>query len=269
MTRDTRQALATRLRLLHHLATPLVLPNAWDACSARSVEAAGFQAVATTSGGVAASLGWEDGQNLPVEAMFEAIAHIARVVELPVTADVEGGYGLPADELVARLIASGAVGCNIEDTDHAHERRLVPPDEQVGRLRSIREAALAAGVNLVINARVDVFIRAEQRGYDQIDEAVERANRYSQAGADCVYPIGANEDEIGGFVGRYRGTVNAMARPGIARLSRLSELGIARISFGSKLQRLAIDDLGRRLTMIASGQDDWHQSATGRSRRSL
>ena len=257
--RDAQAALAARLRFLHHHSTPLVLPNAWDAASARAVEAAGFGAVATTSGGVAASLGWEDGQKLPVDVMFDAIARITRAVDLPVSADVEAGYDLPAAELVGLLIATGAVGCNIEDTDHARGRELVPIEAQVERLTSVKEAALAAGIDVVLNARVDVFLRRSLGAENGLEEAVERATRYTEAGADCIYPIGADEEQLASFVARFRGVVNAMARPANPRLSRLFELRISRISFGSRLQQLTTQSFGQRLAVIASGADAWHE----------
>ncbi|MHB1785433.1 MAG: isocitrate lyase/PEP mutase family protein, partial [Acidimicrobiales bacterium] len=225
-------ALATRLRLLHHADTPLILPNAWDAASARAVQEAGFPAVATTSGGVAASLGWPDGEQVPADEMFAAIARIVRSVDVPVTADIEAGYGLSAVELVDRLIGSGAVGCNIEDTDHVHGRTLVSTEIQAQRLASVKEAAVAAGVDVVVNARVDVFLRQGGNDNEAVEEAVGRAERYAEAGADCVYPIGANEAQLAVFIGRFRGVVNGMVRPGVVRLSRLRGLGVARISFG-------------------------------------
>jgi 2-methylisocitrate lyase-like PEP mutase family enzyme len=177
------------LRSLHVPGSPLVLPNAWDVASARAVVAAGFPAVATTSGGVAATLGYEDHEGAPGDEMLAVAARIARDVDVPVTVDAERGYGLAPAELVAALDDTGAAGCNLEDTDHGNGR-LVDAVEQAAWLREIRDAA-AAGYPLVLNARIDVFLGAprERPQLDLVHAALERARAYVDAGADCVYPI--------------------------------------------------------------------------------
>ncbi|TVT24160.1 isocitrate lyase/phosphoenolpyruvate mutase family protein, partial [Amycolatopsis rhizosphaerae] len=175
---------AAALRALHVPGRPVLLPNVWDADTARLVEEAGYPVVATSSVAVAAALGYPDGEQAPAGEMFAAAARIARAVSVPVTVDAESGYGLPAPEFVARLLDTGAVGCNLEDTDHALGR-VRPIAEQADRLAAVRAAA---GDALVINARIDLFLRAEdQRAV--LPEAVERARAYLDAGADCVYPI--------------------------------------------------------------------------------
>src|SRR3954463_6097970 len=145
------------LRSLQRPGTPLLLPNAWDVATARAVVAAGFPVVATTSGGVAATLGHEDHEGAPADEMLAAAARIARGVEVPVTVDAEAGYGMEPPELVAALRDAGAAGCNLEDTDHATDR-LPDPGEHAEWLRAIRQAAADAGYPLVINARIDVFL---------------------------------------------------------------------------------------------------------------
>src|SRR3954470_15205515 len=145
------------LRSLHRPGEPLLLPNAWDVATAKAVVAAGFDAVATTSVGVAAALGYEDHERAPADEMFAAAARIARAVDVPVTVDAEAGYGLEPAELVSALRSAGAAGCNLEDTDHA-AARLRDPDEHAEWLRAVREAASADGYRPVINARVDVFL---------------------------------------------------------------------------------------------------------------
>src|SRR5205085_1180670 len=132
---------AEQLRALHHQATPLVLPNAWDAGTAKLVVEAGFPAVATTSSGVATSLGWPDGEQTPVDEVFAALARIARVVQVPVTANIEAGYGLAPDQLIHRLLESGAVGCNLEDTDHTHGHTLRDAEKQAQTLETVKRAA--------------------------------------------------------------------------------------------------------------------------------
>src|SRR3990170_3842632 len=145
------------LRSLHRPGAPLLLPNAWDVATARAVVAAGFPVVATTSWGVAGTLGYEDHEAAPADEMLAAAARIARGVELPVTVDAEAGYGMDPAELVAALRSAGASGCNLEDTDHATDS-LRDPDRHAEWLRAVRQAASADGYRLVINARVDVFL---------------------------------------------------------------------------------------------------------------
>ncbi|HEX2040968.1 MAG TPA: isocitrate lyase/phosphoenolpyruvate mutase family protein [Acidimicrobiales bacterium] len=222
---------AAALRALHAGPALLVLPNAWDAASARAVEKAGFPAVATSSGAVARTLGWDDGEAMPVEEALAAVARIARAVDVPVTADVEGGYGLSPAELAERLLAAGAVGCNYEDTDHGGDDVLVPAERQAERIAALRAAA---GDNLVINARVDTYVH----GIDDYDETVRRARLYLEAGADCVYPITlAEEAAIGALVRDLQAPVNVYVRPQAPSLARLAELGVRRASFGSGLFR--------------------------------
>ena len=225
---------AEALRRLHSDPRPLVLPNAWDVASARLVVKAGFPVVATSSGAVAATLGYEDDDSMPVDEAFDVIARIARSVSVPVTADVEAGYRLSPKDLVERLLEAGAVGCNLEDTDHHGDTDLLDAGENAERLRAVREAATEAGAEIVLNARVDV-LRREGGRRDLFEEAVRRARLYLQAGADCVFPIRLADDElIGEFVRRVEGPVNVVAA-GAPPLARLAELGVARISFAGSL----------------------------------
>ncbi|HET7407459.1 MAG TPA: isocitrate lyase/phosphoenolpyruvate mutase family protein [Mycobacteriales bacterium] len=248
--------LAAQLRDAHHAGGPLVLPNAWDAASARSVAAAGFP-VATTSGGVAAALGYPDGERIPADEMFAAAARIAAAVDVPVTADIESGYGLSPDELVTRLLAAGVVGCNLEDTDHRERGALVPVDVQAQRLADVKEAAQQQGVDIVVNARVDVFVQQVGSAGERVALSLQRAAEYVAAGADCVYPILANAEQLAEFAASHPGPVNGMVRPTDPTLAELLRLGIARISFGSGLHRSTDQDLQRRLAAIAQGSDDW------------
>jgi 2-methylisocitrate lyase-like PEP mutase family enzyme len=250
MTSDAKTK-AEMLRSLHRAGTPLVLPNAWDAASAQAVVAAGFPVVATTSSGVAASLGWLDGEQTPPVEMFAAVGRMARAVDVPVTADIEAGYGLSPDELVSRLLEAGAVGCNLEDTNHV-SGELVDPEAQAERISAVKAAAQAAGVDIVLNARVDVFLRRREATEDRVAEAVARGRRYRQAGADCVYPIGAGDEaDIAALVGGIEGPVNVLARPGAPTVVRMRELGVARISFGGGFHKEAMMALADRLTAIA------------------
>ncbi|MCH5673716.1 isocitrate lyase/PEP mutase family protein [Streptomyces gilvus] len=208
---------------------PLVLPGPWDAVSARALEEAGFPALATPSAGIAASLGYEDGTT-PADEMFAAVARICRAVEVPVSADVEGGYGLAPTELVERLLEAGAVGCNLEDS---HRGVLKDPREHADWLAQVR---FAAGDQLFVNARVDTFAH----GDGDPGRAIERAALYVAAGADCVYPIDAPTDVLPLLRSGIQGPINVNAKPaGGPEPSELGELGATRVTFGPTLQRWA------------------------------
>jgi 2-methylisocitrate lyase-like PEP mutase family enzyme len=231
---------AEALRALHHAAEMLVLPNAWDVTSAAIVADAGFPASATASNAIAAVLGHPDGEGAPWEEMFAAAGRIARAVSVPVTVDAEAGYGLRPAELVARLLEHGAVGCNLEDTDH-RAGGLVDADAQAERLAAVRAAADGCGVPIVINARVDVFLPAAGVPEpDRVAEAVRRGRRYLDAGADCVYPIGMGEERVvAAVVGELPGPVNGNAG-GALDLPTLRRLGVARVSYGPGFYRRAM-----------------------------
>jgi 2-methylisocitrate lyase-like PEP mutase family enzyme len=238
------------LRSLHVPGSPLVLPNAWDAASARAVVAAGFPVVATTSAGVADALGYDDHEAAPVDEMLGAAARIARAVDVPVTVDAEAGYGLAPEAFVDALARVGAAGCNLEDTDHADET-LVEPKRRAAGLAAVRAAADARGYRLIVNARIDVFLADRERPQAElVDDAVARANAYLAAGADCVYPIFLHEDEaLAAFVGAVDGPVNVLAMQA-PPLGRLAELGVARVSYGALLQRRAMQWLAETLDQL-------------------
>jgi 2-methylisocitrate lyase-like PEP mutase family enzyme len=234
---------AKTLRELHRPGDPVVLPNAWDPPSARRLAATGAAALATTSVGVAEALGYEDGEVTPAEEMLAAVGRIAAAVDVPVTADLEAGYGLSPDELVAGLLEAGAVGLNQEDTDHT-TGRLADPDTHAERLAAIKDAGRRAGVDVVLNARVDSFLRAAPGADPEavLDDAVARGRRYAEAGADCVYPYAARgKAAIRRLVEEVGAPVNIVAVPtGLGR-SELAELGVARVSFGGGLAERALE----------------------------
>jgi 2-methylisocitrate lyase-like PEP mutase family enzyme len=233
---------AATLRDLHRPGNPLVLPNIWDVATAHLVAEAGFPVVATSSSAVANSLGFPDGEQIPAADMFAAVRRIADAVDLPVTADVEAGYGLAGPDLVAAVLAAGAVGINLEDTDHGG-RGLQDPDTQAERIAGIRAAADAAGVPLVINARVDVFIRATDPADHAavFDDGVGRAKHYRDAGADSIYPIAlADPALIGEFVRQVDAPVNIMLRPPAPSVAELAGLGVARISLATGVWRASL-----------------------------
>jgi 2-methylisocitrate lyase-like PEP mutase family enzyme len=245
------------LRSLHRPGTPLLLPNVWDVATAKAVVAAGFPVVATTSGGVAATLGYEDQEGAPAGEMLAAAARIARGVQVPVTVDAEAGYGMQPAELVTALRNAGAAGCNLEDTDHAGPAGgLRDPGRQAEWLRAVRQAASADGYRLVINARVDVFLGPFLAGAgpgtqeDLVPEAVRRANAYLEAGADCVYPILLWEaDALRRFIAEVNGPVNVARLPQVP-LAELAAAGVARVSWGTFLHMDAMARFAEQLTAL-------------------
>ncbi|HEY7463471.1 MAG TPA: isocitrate lyase/phosphoenolpyruvate mutase family protein [Candidatus Limnocylindria bacterium] len=230
-------SLAEQLLSLHHGPRPLILPNAWDVASALAVQRAGAAAIATTSSGVAESLGYPDGEAIPPGEMFAAVARIAVAVSVPVTADVEAGYGLPYEALVSRLLRAGAVGLNLEDTDRSGDApRLGDRDKAAERIGSIRRAADAAGVHVVINARVDSFLRGSGVPDERLEDALKRGIAYREAGADCVYPIWLTDaDAIARLVRELAAPVNVLLRPGAPSVGDLEAMGVRRISVGAGL----------------------------------
>ncbi|MCX4724384.1 isocitrate lyase/phosphoenolpyruvate mutase family protein [Streptomyces sp. NBC_01306] len=214
---------------------PLVLPGPWDAASARVFAEAGFPALATPSAGVSAALGYADG-DAPADEMFAAISRIVRAVEgfgVAVSADIEAGYGLPPDELAGRLLDTGAVGCNLEDSSGGV---LNDAQQNADRLAAFRAAA---GDGLFINARVDTYIR----GAHDPAQTIDRGLRYLAAGADCVYPITAPPDHLPGLASGIGAPLNALFRPNGPSPQELGKLGATRITFGGGQHRQSMERL--------------------------
>jgi 2-methylisocitrate lyase-like PEP mutase family enzyme len=237
MNHDTQRAKAEAFRAMHSGSRILVLPNAWDAMSARVIEEAGARAIATTSAGVAFSVGYPDGEAMPREEMLAAIARIARVVTVPVSADIESGFASDTREVaetVRRVIEAGAVGINLEDQIHDGTRSLYDLDMAVQRVRAAREAASSSGIPIVINARTDVYLLAIGEEDSRFDHAVRRANAYRSAGADCVFiPRVIKPADIARIVSALEGPLNLLASPGIPTVAELERLGVARLSVGT------------------------------------
>ena len=232
-----QHAKAAAFRRMHLEPPLLVLPNAWDVASAKALAAPpGCRALATTSSAVARSLGWEDGERAPRDEMVEAARRIAAAVDVPVSADLERGYGDPAGTARAAWDA-GLVGINFEDSTRAG---LVSRDEQTAAITAIRQAV----PELVLNARVDVFLRI---GGD-VDEAVERANAYLKAGADCAYPILCPPVSIPELARRIDGPMNVIADQGVPGPADLQALGVARLTWGGGLAAVAYDAAVRTVT---------------------
>lgn len=212
---------------------PLVIPNVWDAGSARACARAGFPALATSSAAIAASLGYEDGGGTPPDEMFAAIARIVRSVDVPVTADIEDGYGLAPKELVERLLETGAVGCNLEDS--APRTKAVKDARE--HANWLAEVSVSASDRVVLNARVDTFLYGDR----SVESAVRRARLYIEAGADVIFPILAPAEILPDIAVCVSRPVNALWRPGGASPKDLGTLGAARVTFGGALYTRAVD----------------------------
>jgi 2-methylisocitrate lyase-like PEP mutase family enzyme len=242
-----QQARAAQFRQFHQEAPLLVLPNIWDAVSARIIEQAGFRAVATTSSGVAAALGYRDGQQISRELLLAVLARITRVVACPVTADIEAGYGNDIEEVLQtarEVIATGVVGINIEDSLIHQHTTLAELSYQVDVIKALRELARSIDIPFVINARVDVFLRAIGQPEDRLALAVQRANAYLQAGADCVYPIGIlDHATVASLVQAIHGPINLLGGPSALPLLACEQLGVARVSLAAGVMRSVLGHL--------------------------
>lgn len=219
----------------------LVMANAWDAASARRFEAAGFPAIATTSGGVSAAIGHADHEAAPVEEMLAAAERIIRSVQSPVTVDFEAGYRLSPAEIARRLIDIGAVGLNLEDTDHYGTLGLVPAEAQAERLAAVKAEARALGVDLFLNARVDVFIRREGDVETQLAEGLQRAQLYREAGADCIYPISLSDSTAIRALVDVAQVVNVtVRRGGPIPVAAAAQAGARRVTYATSIFREAM-----------------------------
>lgn len=231
---------ATTLLDLHFGPEVLVLPNVWDAWSAVAVAEAGFPALAIGSHPLADSRGQGDGEAMSLDDAMDGVRRICGAVDVPVTADLESGYGATPSELVERLLEAGAVGLNIEDTVHSEGGRLRSVAEHADYIGGLRAAADAAGVDVVINARTDVFLKHEVP--DPTAEGITRMRACQDAGARCLYPVGALEaDTVRTVLAEVDLPVNLIADPidgaAAGSLADLGELGVRRVTFGPFLQR--------------------------------
>jgi len=240
----TLNAKADAFRNMHHDPPMLILPNAWDAVTARLFVKAGARAIATTSAGIAATLGYADGQNVPRELMVEAIARIARVVDVPVTADLESGYAeSPKDlrESIRAVINAGAIGLNLEDATGDPSQPLFAMEMQIERIRAAREAADNANVPVVINARTDVYLAKVGEVASRFAETVRRLNAYREAGADCLFVPGVTDmPTLTQLVHSVPGPLNVLVGPGMPSVADLQRIGIARLSVGSGIMRATL-----------------------------
>lgn len=243
-------AQAEAFRRMHRGPRVLVLPNAWDVASARIVEEAGAAAIATSSAGVAFSLGYPDGQKISRSEMLGAVARIAARVNLPVSADVEAGYGEQPEDAAATargVIEAGAIGMNLEDTTEASSGPLAEVALQLERIAAVRETARQFGVELVLNARTDVYLLEVGPPEGRFRETVRRLAAYREAGADCLFAPGVRDLEtITKLVRELQYPVNILAGPGSPSIAELQQAGVARVSLGSSPMRAALG-MARRI----------------------
>lgn len=260
MATDKQRVQATRLRELHQEGT-LILANAWDAGSAAMIAGAGADAIATTSAGVSWALGRPDGQHLTRDEMTEVIARIVAAVDVPVSADIEGGYGPdPADvaTTVEAVVRAGAVGINLEDS-LAPGGPLFDSQAQAARIVAARQAAVDAGLpDLLINARTDVFLFGIGDPTDRFDDVLARASAVADAGADCLFVPGLTDiDTLSSLVAKTTLPINVMVGPGSPSIAELRAIGVRRVSVGQAVAQAAYS-LARRATaeLLATGTYD-------------
>lgn len=245
---------ADAFRRLHAGPRVLVLPNVWDVASARIVELAGFPAIATSSAGVAWALGYPDGERISREEMGAVVARIVRAVAVPVTADMEAGYG-PGPEAAAAtaraVVAAGAVGMNLEDAADADGTALVDVTLQAERIGAARAAAVGARVPIVINARTDVFLSGIGEPASRLAHAVRRLNAYHAAGAESLFCPGVTDAAtIAALVRELDGPLNILASPGAPPIPELERLGVRRVSLGARVMRAALGAVRRVATEL-------------------
>jgi 2-methylisocitrate lyase-like PEP mutase family enzyme len=249
MAKQTQREMARNFLDLHHGPAILVLPNAWDVPSARIFEDAGFQAIATSSAGVANSLGYPDGEKIPRDEMLAAVRRIAEAVQVPVTADMEAGFGKTPEEVAetARaVIAAGAVGMNLEDGVDGKPDFLTDVNRQKETIGAVLEAAANAGMPFVLNARTDIFLHAIGPAETRLARTIERLNAYRAAGAQSLFAPGVKDKETIAQIKRgVAGPLNILATVGTPPVAELQLLGVARVSFGSGPVRATFGLLGR------------------------
>ena len=246
---DKQKQKAEAFRAMHRGQRILMLPNAWDVSSARVIEEAGFGAIATTSAGIAFTLGYPDGQRISRNEMLQAVSRIAAVLKVPVTADVEAGYGdRPEDaaQTALAVIESGAVGMNLEDASGDANHPLVELPLQLEKIAAVQQAARTAGVPIVLNARTDVYLLQVGPVEKRYDQALRRLTAFRDAGADCVFLPGLRDaTTIGRMVKDLDFPLNILAGPGSPSVPELQQLGVARVSLGSSPMRATLGLLGR------------------------
>lgn len=233
LNKELLQRRAATLLDLHRPGDPVVLPTVWDAWSAKLAVEAGFAALTVGSHPVADSVGKPDGEGMTFDDLLARVAQITTAVDVPVSVDIESGYGEAAQRLIDGLLGAGAVGFNLEDTVHKEGKRLRSVQEHAGLVGQLREAADASDVHVVINARTDLFLRGDGDDADRVDRVIARLSAAAEAGADVLYPVGRHDpDTMHRLTSELPLPVNAIAVPDHDDLASFGPLGVARISFG-------------------------------------
>ncbi len=237
MSKQVLEDRAAALLALHRPGNPVILPTVWDAWSARLAVDAGFSALTVGSHPVADSIGKADSEGMTFDDLLTRVSQITAAVDVPVSVDIESGYGEAPERLIEGLLDAGAVGLNIEDTVHSEGGRLRSASEHAELVGALRAAADAAGVHVVINARTDLFIRQDGDESDRVDRAIARLTEAADAGADVLYPVGRHDpDTLRRLAAELPLPINAIALPDQSDPASFGPLGVARISFGPFLQ---------------------------------
>ena len=256
---------AEKFRSLHNRKRILVLPNAWDVPSARVFEDEGFPAVATSSAGMMVSIGFPDGESIGPGEFLSAVRRIARVLTVPLSADIVGGFGhnpIEVGRMVTKVVAAGAVGINIEDFVH-QTGRLLPVEKQLVKLRQLKKLSSSLETQFVINARTDAYRFGEGDEESKFEEAVRRARAYRDVGVDCVYPMGlTTRASITSFVKALDFPVNVMVRKGLPSVGELEKIGVARVSFGPSASYAAMGLL-KHASREVLGKGTYHKLVEG------
>ncbi|BBZ79076.1 PEP phosphonomutase and related enzymes [Mycolicibacterium anyangense] len=224
---------AATLLALHQPGNPVVLPTVWDAWSAKLAVEAGFTALTVGSHPVADSIGKPDNEGMTFDDLLTRVTQITAAVDVPISVDIESGYGLPAGRLIEGLLGAGAVGLNVEDTVHSEGGRLRSASEHAELVGALRAGADAAGVHLVVNARTDLFLRQDGDASDRVERAIARLTEAADAGADVLYPVGRHDDDtLRRLATELPLPINAIALPESDDPASFGPLGVGRISFG-------------------------------------
>jgi 2-methylisocitrate lyase-like PEP mutase family enzyme len=238
VSNEVLQERAATLKALHVPGDPVILPTVWDAWSAKLAVDAGFAALTVGSHPVADSVGKEDGEGMSFDDLLTRVAQITGAVDVPLSVDIESGYGETPQRLIEGLLSVSAVGLNIEDTVHKEGKRLRSPEEHAALVGELRKASDAAGVHVVINARTDLFLRNDGDDTDRVDRAIARLKLAADAGADSLYPVGRHDAETTRrLTSELPLPVNAIGLPDQDDPASFGPLGVARVSFGPFFQR--------------------------------
>lgn len=261
MTTISQKEKAIRFRELHHTGDMLLMPNIWDPLGALLMESLNYPAIATASAAIAFANGYQDGEHIPFNDLLLLLSRITKSVTLPVTADIESGYAHTDSQLqenIKRLINSGIVGINFEDSDH-QTHQLLPAETQSHKIRLIRAVANEMGVPLFINARSDVYLYEYENNFDhagsKLKELIKRGLSYKEAGADGFFPILIKQEkEISTLIATIDLPINILTIPGIPDLKTLHKLGVARVTLGPSLLKFAVKAM-RSLAMQLKEQE--------------